>query len=112
MNTKLLEVVTLPNIYHGCSTWKTFWEEKFTPVNMKKRVLCNVRKHRDIKDGEKYITLDIYLQCGSMDKMKITSSEPKEYLGRSGKELITSLGLNTIIRPKEKSQGMTLLMPV
>ena len=24
MNMKLLEVVTPPSIYHGCSTWKTF----------------------------------------------------------------------------------------
>ena len=36
-------VVTPPSIYNGCSTRKTFWEEKFTgkkqyliePVNMK-----------------------------------------------------------------------------
>ena len=27
---KFLGVVTLPSIYHGCSTRKTFWEEKFT----------------------------------------------------------------------------------
>ena len=30
MNMKLLAVVTPPSIYHGYSTWKTFWEEKFT----------------------------------------------------------------------------------
>ena len=30
MNMKLLEVVTSPYIYHGCSNWKTLWEEKFT----------------------------------------------------------------------------------
>ena len=27
---KFLVVVTPPSIYHVCSTWKTFWEEKFT----------------------------------------------------------------------------------
>ena len=27
---KFLAVVTPPSIYHGCSTRKTFWEEKFT----------------------------------------------------------------------------------
>ena len=27
---KFLAVVTLPYIYHGCSTRNTFWEEKFT----------------------------------------------------------------------------------
>ena len=42
MNMKLLAVITPPPIYHGCSTWKTSWEEKFTgeeklfsAVNMK-----------------------------------------------------------------------------
>ena len=32
--------------------------------------------------------------------MKITSSEPKDYLGRSGKGLITSLGIKVIRRSK------------
>ena len=30
VNMKFLVVVTPPSIYHGCSTRKTFWEEKFT----------------------------------------------------------------------------------
>ena len=33
--------------------------------------------------------------------MKITSSEPKYYLGRSGKGLITSLGLKAKSSPKK-----------
>ena len=56
MNMKLLEVVTPPSIYHGCSTRKTFWEEKFTgkenlflAVNMKNCVRRNVRKPKEIK---------------------------------------------------------------
>ena len=40
----------------------------------------NVRKHREIKDGENYITLDISLKFGSLEKMKITYSDPKDYL--------------------------------
>ena len=80
---------------------------------MKNCVHCNVRKHREINNGEKYITLDIYLDFGSLEKIKITSSEPKYYLGRSGKVFITSLGINTIIRSKKiKSQGLPLLMSV
>ena len=64
MNTKLLSVVTPPYIYHGCSTWNTFWEEKFTlgeftAANIKKCGHCNVRKHREIKGNDKYVTLDI-----------------------------------------------------
>ena len=39
---------------------------------------CNVRKHRDIKDSDKYVTLDISLKFGNMEKMKITSPESKE----------------------------------
>ena len=61
---KLLEVVTPPFIYHGCFTRKMFWEEIFTvsefsDVNMKHFGCHNVRKHRDIKGGDKYVTLDI-----------------------------------------------------
>ena len=80
MNMKLLAVVTPPPIYHGCSTRKTLWAEKFTlgdftPVNMKSCGGQNVRKQRDIKDRDKYITVDISLEFGSLDKMRITSSE-------------------------------------
>ena len=48
-------------------------------MNMKSFGRRNVRKHRDIKNGEKYITLDISLKFGIMDKMKITYPEPKYY---------------------------------
>ena len=70
---KLPEVLTPLYIYHGCSTWKKFWEGKITPVNMKNCGCYNVKKHREIKNGEKYITLDISFKYGSLDKMKITS---------------------------------------
>ena len=90
VNMKLLAVVLPPYIYHGCSTRKTFWEEKFTDkenlflaVNTKN---CphNVRKHKDIKGSEKYVTLDISLKFDSLDKMKITTSESKEKSEKSG----------------------------
>ena len=85
MNMKLLSVVTLPYIYHGCSTPKTFWgrkfigEEKYTvgefsAVNMKNCDCRNVSKHREIKDSDKYVTLDILLKFYSLDKIRITSS--------------------------------------
>ena len=87
INMKLLAVVTPPYIYHGCSTQKTFWEEKFTlgeftTLNMKICGRLNVRKHRDIKGSDKYVTLDISLKFESVDKMRITSSESKDYFGR------------------------------
>ena len=98
MNMKLLELITPLSIYHGCSTWKMLCEENFTPMNIENCVRHNVMKHREIKDGEKYTTLDISLDFGSLDKIIITYSEPKDYLGILGKGLITSMGLKTIIR--------------
>ena len=68
---------------------------------MKHFVLHNVRKHREIKIGEKYIALGISLKLGILDKIKITFSKPKGYMGISGKMLITSLGLNAIVRSKK-----------
>ena len=76
---KLLSVVTLPSIYHGCSTWKTFWEENFILVNMNNCCCHSVRKHREIKNGRQYIALDISLKFGNMENIKIMSSEPKDY---------------------------------
>ena len=67
---------------------------------------CEVRKYRDTKNGEKYITLDISLNFFSMDKMKITSSEPKDYLRISIKGLIASLCLKTFGRLKKNKSSI------
>ena len=106
MNMKLLAVVTSPYIYHGSSSWKTFWEEiltlgEFTSVNMKICVCRNVRKHIEIKGSDKYVKLDISLKFDNLDKMRITSSGSKDNLVRSGKGLITSLGIMSKSRPKK-----------
>ena len=112
INIKLLEVVTTPSTYHGCSTQKTLWEEDFTgeekftlgefsAMNMKNCGRRNVRKHRDIKGSDKYATLDISLKFDSMDKMIIKSSESKFKLGGSRKGLITYLGLKAKNKAKE-----------
>ena len=81
---KLLSVVKPPSIYHGCSTRKTLWEEKFTgkenlfrAVNMKNCDRFNVKEHKEIKGSDKYVTLDISSKFDSLDKMKITSLESK-----------------------------------
>ena len=53
MKMKFLEVVSPPpDIYHGCYTQKTLWEYNLTPANMKSCWKHNVRKHKDIKNGE------------------------------------------------------------
>ena len=95
---KFLVVVTPSSIYHGCSTCKTFWEDKITgikdfflSVNMKNGGRRKVRKHKEIKDGDKYVTLDISAKFDSLNKMETTSSESKEKLERSGKMLATTL---------------------
>ena len=105
-NMKLLAVVTPPSIYHGCSTRKTFWEEKFTgeeklfsAVNVKNCGHRNVRKHKEIKGNDKYVTLEISLKFDTMDKMKIIPSESKEKLEILGKGMITSLGFKAKVRP-------------
>ena len=78
MNMNILEFVTQQYIYNGCYNWKIFWEGKFTPgdftpVNMKNCCRCNLRKHREIKTGEKYIALDISCKFGILDKMRHVS---------------------------------------
>ena len=89
MNMKLLAVVTPPSIYHGCSTRKTLSEEtfigeekftlgEFSSVSMKNCGRCNVRKHREIKGSDKYVSMEISLKFVSMDNIIITSSETKD----------------------------------
>ena len=82
---KFLVFITPPSIYHGCSTRKTFWEEKFTDkkdlflsVNMKNCGRRKVRIHKEIKDSDKILALDISSKFDSLNKMETTSSESKE----------------------------------
>ena len=67
---------------------------------MKKCGRCNVWKNREIKGSDKYVMLDITLEFGSLDKIRMTSSEPEDNLGKSGKGLITSMGIKARIGPK------------
>ena len=80
---KFLVVVSPPSIYHGCSTQKTFREEKFTgkkqdlfvSVNMRNYGQSNVWKHEEIKDSDERVTLNMYKilniseKFDNMDKM-------------------------------------------
>ena len=118
---KFLLVVTLPSIYHGFSTRKTFWEEKFTgkkqdlfeSVNMGNCGQQNVMKHKEIKGSDKCVTLNIYdilnisEKFDYMNKMETKSLESKEKLEKPGKGLVTALALKTKERLKNtKRQGM------
>ena len=68
-------------------------------MNMKHCGRRNVKKHREIKGSDKYVILDISLKLESLNNMKITSSESKDNLGRSGMGLIASLGIKSKVRP-------------
>ena len=50
---------------------------KILAVDMKNCDRRNVRKHKEIRGSDKYVTLDISSKFDSLDKMKITSSESK-----------------------------------
>ena len=134
INMKFLSVVTPPTIYHGCSTQKTFWEGNFTgkeylflSVNTKNCGCRNVRKHKEVRGSDKYVTLkknkdiwgsnkyvtlDISSNFDSPDKMKITSSESKGKLERSGKWLITSLGFKTKARSQKYKKARYAIINV
>ena len=79
---KFLVVVIPPSIYRGCSTRKTFWEEKFIgkkyffqSVNMKNCGRRKVSKHKEIKCSDKIVTLNVSAKFDSLNKMETTSSE-------------------------------------
>ena len=102
INMQFLAVVKPLSIYHGCSTRKRFRGGKFTgkqylfqSVNMKNCGCHKVRKHKDIKDSDKFVTLNISKKFDSLNNMETTSSESKEKLGRSGKGLVTALDFRT-----------------
>ena len=84
INMKFLVFVTPQSIHHGCSTRKTFWEEKFTgqkdlfqSVNM---TICGrrkVRKHKETKGSDKIIILNVLIKFDSLNNMETISSESK-----------------------------------
>ena len=116
---KFLVVVTPPSIYHGCSTRKMLWEEKFTgkkqdffeSVNMRNCGQRNVRKHKEIKGSDKCVTLNIYEilkiseKFDDLDKMETTFSESKVKMEGSGKWLVTAMGLKTNSRSKKNKKS-------
>ena len=109
---KFLVVVTPLSIYRGCSTRKTFWEEKFTgkedlflSVKMKKCGSRKVRKHKEIKGSDKSATLDISSKFDSLKYLKTTSSESKGKLKISGEWLVTALNFKTKVRSKKYNKA-------
>ena len=116
---KFLVVSTPPSIYHGCSTRKTFWEEKFTgkedlfqSVNMKNCGRRKVRKHKEIKGSDNIVSLNISAKFDSLNKMKTTSSESKGKLGRSIKGLVNALDFKTKVRSQKYKKARYTIITV
>ena len=81
---KFLVVVATPSIYHGCSTRKTFWEEKFTGKKQDLFVSVNMRNcgqlHGLLVDGwlcmnrQQYLSGDKMIRSASLTRHKVTDS--------------------------------------
>ena len=56
----------------------------------------------EIKNDEQYIILEISSKLDCLDKREAISSCPKDYIGRPGKGLTTSLALRNKIPNKEQ----------
>ena len=67
----------------------------------------NVRKHKEIKDSDERVTLNMYEilniseKFDDLDKMKTTSSESKVKMEGSGKGWVTAMALKTKAWPKK-----------
>ena len=116
---KLLVFVTPPYIYHGCSTRKTFWEEKFTGkkdlfwyVNMKCLCYRKVRKHKEINSSDKIVTLNVSAKFDSLENMETTSSESKVKLEISGKGLVTALDIKTKVKSQKYKKARYAIVNV
>ena len=78
----------------------------------------NVRKHKEIKDSDERVTLNMYeilnisKKFDNMDKMETTSSESKVKMKGSGKRLVTALALKNKAGSNKKRQVMPSEMSV
>ena len=77
-------------------------------MNVTSRGRCNVRKYREIKNGDKYIILCISSYLDFLDKKEVTSSEPNNYRGISCKGLNASLYLMTKISNKKQKDRLSI----
>ena len=88
-----------------CSGRKSSQVRKFfLAVDMKNCGRHNVGKHKEISGSDNFVTLDILSKFDSLDKIKITSSESKGKLERTGKGLITSLCFKAKARSQKQKK--------
>ena len=62
-----LAVETPTSNYNDFYNRKMFWEDNFTPANMRSCGLCNVSKQKEINNSDQYIALEISLKLYFMD---------------------------------------------
>ena len=68
----------------------------------------NVRKHREIKNGEQYIIFDISSKIDFLDKRGFTSSESKGCTVGPGNGLTKSMSLSTKIPNKKQKESFPI----
>ena len=64
----------------------------------------NVRRHKEIKNGEQYIVLYIFLELDISYKREVASLVPSYYVGQSGKGMNNSIKLRTRKRSNKKKK--------
>ena len=77
-------------------------------MNMKSCGRFNVSKHRDIKNGDKYIILEIYPKLDCLCNRKVTYSESRYYIKILGKGMTNSLDLSTKRLNKKQQARFTI----
>ena len=107
----LVVATKLPDIYHGCSTRKKFWEYKFTVVKIKICGRINVRKQGETNYGKQFTVLDISYMLDGTEKRNFTSSQSRYYMGIPGKGLTTSLYIRTKI-PNKKNKAWFAIIDI
>ena len=68
----------------------------------------NVRKHREIKNGEKYILLEMYSKLCCLEEREVAYSESMYYMGRSCNGLTTCLDFSTKRSNKKQKAGFAI----
>ena len=66
------------------------------------------RKHREIKNGEQYIILDISYNIDFLYKSEATSSNPNDYMGIPGKGMTNYLDLRTKMSNKKEKERFSI----
>ena len=74
-------------------------------MNMKSFGCHKVRKHKEIKGGDKIVTVNVSAKFDSLNNTKTTSSESKGKLGGSEKGLVTNLAFKTKVGFKKIQKG-------